>query len=60
MTPRQIGTRIKKLRTAQGLSQEALAKRAKISREYVNRLEADSTTLPSAWRGGSRKPSACR
>ena len=40
MTPRQIGTRIKKLRTAQGLSQEALAKRAKISREYVNRLEA--------------------
>jgi transcriptional regulator with XRE-family HTH domain len=35
-----MGTRIKKLRTAQGMSQEGLAKRAKITREYVNRLEA--------------------
>ena len=32
--------RLKKLRTAKGLSQEALAKRAKITREYVNKLEA--------------------
>jgi predicted transcriptional regulator len=31
---------IKRLRTALGLSQDVLAKRAKISREYLNRLEA--------------------
>ena len=40
MTPRQMGTRIKKLRAAKGMSQEALVQRAKITREYVNRLEA--------------------
>jgi transcriptional regulator with XRE-family HTH domain len=35
-----MGMKLKKLRTAKGLSQEALAKRAKITREYVNKLEA--------------------
>ena len=35
-----MGTRIKRLREAKGLSQAALAQRAKITREYVNRLEA--------------------
>jgi transcriptional regulator with XRE-family HTH domain len=39
-TPRQIGMKIKRLREARGLSQYALAKKAKISREYVNKLEA--------------------
>jgi transcriptional regulator with XRE-family HTH domain len=39
-TPRQIGMKIKRLREAQGLSQYALAKKAKMSREYVNKLEA--------------------
>lgn len=32
--------RIKRLRAAQGLSQEALAHKARITREYVNKLEA--------------------
>jgi transcriptional regulator with XRE-family HTH domain len=31
---------IKRLRTALGLSQDALAKQVMISREYLNRLEA--------------------
>jgi len=39
-TPRQMGMKLKQLRTVKGLSQEALAKRAKITREYVNKLEA--------------------
>jgi transcriptional regulator with XRE-family HTH domain len=39
-TPRRMGRRLKKLRTAKGMSQDALAKRAKITREYVNKLEA--------------------
>ena len=32
--------RLKKLRTAHGMSQEALAKQTNITREYVNKLEA--------------------
>ena len=32
--------RLKKLRTARGMSQEALAKQTHITREYVNKLEA--------------------
>jgi transcriptional regulator with XRE-family HTH domain len=32
--------RLKRLRTGKGLSQYALAKKARISREYVNKLEA--------------------
>jgi transcriptional regulator with XRE-family HTH domain len=32
--------RLKKLRLARGIGQEALAKKAKITREYVNKLEA--------------------
>lgn len=39
-TPRQMGARIRKLREARDMSQTALAKKAKISREYVNKLEA--------------------
>jgi transcriptional regulator with XRE-family HTH domain len=39
-TPRQIGMKLKALRTAKGMSQTALAKKAKITREYVNKLEA--------------------
>ena len=39
-TPRQMGMKLKKLRTEKGLSQAALAMRAKITREYVNKLEA--------------------
>ncbi len=32
--------RLKTLRRARGISQEALATKAKITREYVNKLEA--------------------
>jgi transcriptional regulator with XRE-family HTH domain len=39
-TPRQIGMKLKVLREQKGLSQAVLAKKAKITREYVNRLEA--------------------
>jgi len=39
-TPRQMGQRIKRLREERGLSQAALAAKAKITREYVNKLEA--------------------
>lgn len=35
-----LGTKIKKLRESRGMSQAVLAHRAKITREYVNRLEA--------------------
>jgi XRE family transcriptional regulator, regulator of sulfur utilization len=38
-TPRQIGMKLKKRRTAEGLSRYALAKRAGISRVYVKTLE---------------------
>ena len=39
-TPRQMGQRIRRLREERGLSQAALAAKAKITREYVNKLEA--------------------
>ena len=35
-----MGQRIKRLREGRGLSQAALAAKAKITREYVNKLEA--------------------
>ena len=40
MTPRQMGRRLKRLRVAREMSQAALAKRARLTREYVNKLEA--------------------
>lgn len=39
-TSKQLGQRLKRLRTVQGLSQDALARQVKITREYVNKLEA--------------------
>jgi transcriptional regulator with XRE-family HTH domain len=39
-TPRQIGMKLRQLREAKGMSQTALAKKARISREHLNRLEA--------------------
>jgi transcriptional regulator with XRE-family HTH domain len=39
-TARRLGMRLKALREAKGWSQATLAARAKIAREYVNRLEA--------------------
>ena len=39
-TTRQIGMTLRALRETKGLSQAQLARKAKITREYVNRLEA--------------------
>ena len=38
--PRRMGARIRTLRQARGLSQAELAKRARITREYLNKVEA--------------------
>ena len=35
-----MGTRLRRLRTTKNMSQAALAKRAGLTREYVNKLEA--------------------
>jgi len=42
MTPtaRQMGKRLRKLRISKKLSQATVAKRADLSREYVNKIEA--------------------
>lgn len=40
MTPSRLGMRLRRIRRARGLTQAALARKAKISREYVNMLEA--------------------
>lgn len=39
-TPRQIGMMLKRLREARGLTQAGLARKARVTREYVNKLEA--------------------
>lgn len=39
-TPKQLGMRLKTLRERKKLSQAALAAKAGITREYVNKLEA--------------------
>ena len=39
-TPRQFGKKLRALREAAGMTQAALAKRARITREYVNKLES--------------------
>jgi transcriptional regulator with XRE-family HTH domain len=48
MTPtaRQVGMRLRKLRQARDLSQAALAERAGLSREYVNKIEAGKYDPP--------------
>jgi transcriptional regulator with XRE-family HTH domain len=39
-TAKQIGIKLKQIREAKGLSQTALAQKARVSRAYVFRLEA--------------------
>jgi transcriptional regulator with XRE-family HTH domain len=39
-TPKQLGARIRKLRKSKDMSQAELAKRARLTRVYVTRLEA--------------------
>ena len=38
-TPKQMGAKIRKLREAAGMTQADLAKRARLTRVYVTRLE---------------------
>jgi transcriptional regulator with XRE-family HTH domain len=40
LTPKRLGMRLKTLRLAKRMSQDALARKAKMTREYVNKLEA--------------------
>ena len=39
-TPRQLGMKVKALRQARKMSQAGLAAKAKLAREFVNRIEA--------------------
>ena len=39
-TPRQMGMALRKIRKAKKLSQAAVARRAGLTREYVNKIEA--------------------
>jgi transcriptional regulator with XRE-family HTH domain len=39
-TSKQMGTQIRRLRKAKGISQAALAQRAHLTRVYITRLEA--------------------
>ncbi len=40
MSPRALGMRLRRLRKVKGLTQEALATKARVSRVYVANLEA--------------------
>lgn len=44
MSPRKLGTTVKRLRGTKGLTQAALAKRAKLHRVYVAQIEAQTKT----------------
>ena len=59
-TPRQMGTRLKRLRGAKHMSQAALAKRAGLTRESVNELEAGNQDPSSTTISASPRLSACR
>jgi XRE family transcriptional regulator, regulator of sulfur utilization len=39
-TPRQLGMKLQAFRVQKGMSQAALAAKAKLTREHINRLEA--------------------
>ena len=54
-TPRQMGKTLKWLRTRNKLSQAALAKRAGLSREYVNKIEAGRYDPPLSTLNGLAK-----
>jgi transcriptional regulator with XRE-family HTH domain len=45
--PRKLGMRIKELRTARGLSQEALAGKAGIARVYLAQIEGSAKNSPT-------------
>ncbi len=47
MSPERLSTVIRKLRTTRGLTQAALAKRAKVKKQYVTMLETGARKNPS-------------
>jgi transcriptional regulator with XRE-family HTH domain len=47
MTPRRIGTVLKEIRETKGLTQEELAKKAKVTRSYVALMETGEKANPS-------------
>ena len=47
MSPRRLSTVIRKLREAQGMTQEQLARRAKVTQGYVSHLEKGLKKNPS-------------
>jgi XRE family transcriptional regulator of biofilm formation len=47
MTGKRIGTMLQTKREAKGLTQEALAKKAKVARSYLAKLEAGHSKNPS-------------
>ena len=47
MSSRDVGKLIRELRTRQGLSQERLAQKARLSRIYIAKLEAGERGSPS-------------
>ena len=54
-TPRQMGKTLKRLRTRSKLSQAALARRAGLSREYLNKIEAGRYDPPLSTLNGLAK-----
>jgi len=47
MSNRDVGKLIRELRTRQGISQERLAQKARLSRIYIAKLEAGERASPS-------------
>lgn len=46
MSPQRIGTMLKRLRERKGLSQLALAKRARVAQAYISEMEAGRKKNP--------------
>jgi len=47
MTPRRLGTVLKMLREEHGLTQDTVAKRAKVTKPYLSQLETGKRKNPS-------------
>jgi transcriptional regulator with XRE-family HTH domain len=46
MSPRKLGTMLKRLRERQGLSQAALSRRARVAQGYISAIEAGHKRNP--------------
>jgi XRE family transcriptional regulator, master regulator for biofilm formation len=47
MSPKRIGTMLRRLRRITGLNQEELARKARVSQPYLSQLEAGTYKNPS-------------